>query len=226
MGNIDIFIESAEKFYNQTTADGNGRFRSWEHCYSVFHEARNRENADTDNLSLHLAFYLASWGMYRGSSFLLQKDYKVHIPIIEELLKKDYNVLFGIECAKYKDEAVCRRLQKLNAKIDGYYAGIRRSVKGGVAKHISDTLITKILMGTMGCVPAYDRYFIDGIKKQKVATGNYNINSIRMLADFYVSNFEKLEKARSGFHIYGMPYPQMKLLDMGFWQIGLENGAE
>lgn len=61
---------------------------------------------------------------------------------------------------------------------------------------------------------------------KKVATGNYNINSIRMLADFYVSNFEKLEKARSGFHICGMPYPQMKLLDMGFWQIGLENGVE
>lgn len=226
MWNIDIFIESAEKFYNQTAADGNGRFRSWEHCYSVFHEARNQENADTDNLSLHLAFYLASWGMYRGSSFLLQKDYKVHIPIIEELLKKEYDVLFGIECAKYKDEAVCCRLQELNKKIDDYYAGIRRSVKGGVVKHISDTLITKILIGTMGCVPAYDRYFIDGIKKQKAATGNYNINSIWMLADFYAGNFEKLEKARSSFHIHGMLYPQMKLLDMGFWQIGLENEAE
>lgn len=78
----------------------------------------------------------------------------------------------------------------------------------------------------MGCVPAYDRYFIDGIKKQKVATGNYNINSIRMLVDFYAGNYEKLEKARSGFHIHGMLYPQMKLLDMGFWQIGLENGAK
>lgn len=226
MENIDSFIESAEKFYHQTIADGNGRFRSWEHCYSVFHEARNQESADTDNLSLHLAFYLASWGMYRGSSFLLQKDYKVHTPIIEELLKKEYDVLFGIECAKYKDKAVCCLLQELNVKIDSYYASIRKSVKDSVAKHISDTLVTKILMGTMGCVPAYDRYFINGIKKQKAATGTYNIGSIRMLADFYVGNFEKLEKVRSCFNINGLPYPQMKLLDMGFWQIGLENGAE
>lgn len=44
-----------------------------EHCCSVFHEARNQENTDTDNLSLHLAFYLASWGMYRGSSFCCKR---------------------------------------------------------------------------------------------------------------------------------------------------------
>ena len=33
--------------------------------------------------------YLSSWGMYRGSSFLLQKDYKIHKPIIVEALKDD-----------------------------------------------------------------------------------------------------------------------------------------
>lgn len=226
MDTAELVIKSADVFYDKLLSDANGRYRSWEHCYKCFHDARNAANPDMDYLSLQLAFYLASWGMYRGSSFLLQKDYRVHIPIIEELLKKEYDVLFGIECAKYKDETVCRRLQRLNAKIDDYYAGIRRGVKGGVANHISDTLITKILMGTMGCVPAYDRYFINGVKKQKAATGNYNINSIRMLADFYARNFEQLEKTRSGFHIHGIPYPQMKLLDMGFWQIGLENGAE
>lgn len=145
MDTVDLVIKSATIFYNELKADSNGRYRSWEHCYKCFHDARDQENADTDSLSLHLAFYLASWGMYRGSSFLLQKDYKIHIPIIEELLRKEYDVLFGIECAKYKDDTVCLLLQELSAKIDDYYADIRRSVKGsGVAKHISDTLITKI----------------------------------------------------------------------------------
>lgn len=46
---------------------------------------------------------------------------------------------------------------------------------------LSFTLVTKILMGTLGCVPAYDCYFILGIKNQKVATGNYNIKSILQL---------------------------------------------
>lgn len=38
------------------------RYRSWDICYNAFNS-----KVETDNLSLHLAFYLASWGMYRGS---------------------------------------------------------------------------------------------------------------------------------------------------------------
>ena len=46
---------------------------------------RSKENdVNLDYLSLQLAFYLASWGMYRGSSFLIQKDYRVHIPVVRE----------------------------------------------------------------------------------------------------------------------------------------------
>lgn len=44
-------------------------------------------NPDYDYLSLQLAYYLASWGMLRGSSFLLWKDYKIHIPMVKEMLK-------------------------------------------------------------------------------------------------------------------------------------------
>ena len=77
-------------------------------------------------------------------------------------------------------------------------------------------------MGTFGCVPAYDRYFIDGIKDQKVSTGIYNINSILRLVDFYEQNEERLESTRSELKVFDLPYPQMKMLDMGFWQIGFE----
>ena len=77
-------------------------------------------------------------------------------------------------------------------------------------------------MGTLGCVPAYDRYFIDGIKDQNVSTGNYNLKSLLKLVDFYEKNYVRLEEARQGLKVYDLSYPQMKLLDMGFWQIGFE----
>ena len=38
--------------------------------------------------------------MYRGSSFLLQKDYKVLSPIVEKVLKPEYDCLFGLACAE------------------------------------------------------------------------------------------------------------------------------
>ena len=92
-----------------------------------------------------------------------------------------------------------------------------------VKNELSDTLITKILMGTFGCVPAYDRYFIQGVKSQKITTGVFNIHSLLKLADFYEKNKEKFEKTRKNLKVYDLPYPQMKLLDMGFWQIGFDN---
>lgn len=78
-------------------------------------------------------------------------------------------------------------------------------------------------MGTLGCVPAYDRYFISGIKKQKVASGNYNMKSIIQLVDFYEKNIVELENIRKDMKVNGMAYPQMKILDMAFWQIGLDS---
>lgn len=77
-------------------------------------------------------------------------------------------------------------------------------------------------MGTLGCVPAYDRYFVAGIKREKVATGNYNINSIIKLVDFYESNKGILELTREQMVVGDILYPQMKLIDMEFWQIGYE----
>jgi hypothetical protein len=50
---------------------------------------------DDDALSLHLAFFLASWGMYRGSSFLLQKDYTIHRPVVRLLRSPELRILRG-----------------------------------------------------------------------------------------------------------------------------------
>ena len=223
MDSVDLIIKSSTEFYNDLKIDENGRYRSWEHCYLHFIKARGSKEIDYDYLSLQLAFYLASWGMYRGSSFLLQKDYKVHIPVVKELLSKEYDALAGIECIEFRKESNQQLLREINSFLGQYYDKIRREVKGQELKNqLSFTLITKILMGTLGCVPAYDRYFIAGIKKQKVTTGNYNLKSIMKLVDFYEKNSVRLEPVREKMEVDGMPYPQMKMLDMGFWQIGFE----
>ena len=228
MNTIDLIIESATTFYNELHEDQNGRYRSWEHCYKAFHDARGKNEADTDYLSLQLAFYLASWGMYRGSSFLLQKDYKIHIPVVEEILRPEYNKLFGIHCSELKKDENQNALKRLEENTSSYYSKVRADLKDKkeVKNNLSTTLITKVLMGTLGCVPAYDRYFIDGIKSQKVSTGNFNIKSLLLLVDFYKQNEKELEIERNKMEVYGLPYPQMKLLDMGFWYIGYERDSK
>lgn len=226
MNTIDLIIKSATTFYDELRKDVNGRYRSWEHCYKCFHDSRNDSFPDYDYMSLHLAFYLASWGMYRGSSFLLQKDYKVHIPFVKEVMDSKYDCLLGLPCADLRKKETQERLIELGTFIAGYYETARNTVKETEVKNgISATLITKILMGTLGCVPAYDRYFIDGIKDQGISTGNYNLRSLLKLVDFYEQNNNQLEEVRKGIKVYDLPYPQMKLLDMGFWQIGFEKNT-
>jgi len=125
-------------------------------------------------------------------SFLLQKDYKIHIPVIEELLKEKYDSLSGIKCLEFRKEINQRLLGELNEFIRDHYDAVRSSVKKREIKNdVSYTLITKILMGTLGCVPAYDRFFISGIKSRNVATGTYSIKSVLQLADFYENNAGK-----------------------------------
>ena len=223
---IDELISAAQTFYDDARANENGRSRSWEHCYRVFRDARTDPSPDYDYLSLHLAFYLASWGMYRGSCFILQKDYKVHTPIVEEILKPEYDCLFGLACADVRNDDVWKQLKKLYDKIAAHFDPIREKVAGRkVTTPVSPVLITKILMGTLGCVPAYDRFFEEGAKYLGLEKKSYNKDSLLELADFYEAHNDRLEEARRGMQCEDLIYPQMKLLDMGFWQVGFEKDA-
>ena len=226
METIDELISAAQSFYDDARANENGRSRSWEHCYRVFRNARTDSSPDFDYLSLHLAFYLASWGMYRGSSFLLQKDYKVLSPVVEEVLKPEYDCLFGVACVGLREDEVQGSLEKLYKYIAKHFQPIRDEVAGReVPTPVSPVLITKILMGTLGCVPAYDRFFQDGVATYKVTTQEYSPNSVLKLVDFYEEHNDRLEEARRGMRVGDLTYPQMKLLDMGFWQVGFEKDA-
>ena len=220
---IDELISAAQTFYDDARANENGRSRSWEHCYRVFRDARTNPSPDYDYLSLHLAFYLASWGMYRGSSFLLQKDYKVLSPIVEKVLKPEYDCLFGVACVDLREPEVQERLKNVSDNIANHFGPIRNEVAGRkVASSVSPVLVTKILMGTLGCVPAYDRFFQDGVATYKVTTQEYSLDSVLRLVDFYEEHNDRLEEARRGMQCEDLIYPQMKLLDMGFWQVGFE----
>ena len=217
-------IAALKKYYTDITSDINGRYRSWEHCYYQFATARERatSDADIDFLSLHLAFYLASWGMYRGSSFLLQKSYQVHIPAVRLILSEEYDRLLGIACEQIGDDELAL-IFELSKKLSAYYDSVRKSLcEQAPQNELSHTLITKILMGTLGCVPAYDRFFCAGVKETGVSSAMYTRNSIRRLIAFYKSHTEELESARGEMAFEHLLYPQMKIIDMIFWQIGFD----
>ena len=209
------FVEYAAAFYNDNQRDNSSNLQ-WEHCYKSFYVARKNDSLSINFLSLNLAFYLASWGMYRGSSFLTKYDHQIHIPVIEEILKKDYDVLLGIKCSDYDADKLVSLIELQNA-IKAVY-----SKKSEFQRPISKILVTKILLGTLGCVPAYDRYFEQAIRYNGFKNYSCNTKSINELKLFYNKYENEFEISRKKMIIQGtyIEYPQMKYLDMVFWQMG------
>jgi hypothetical protein len=199
-------------FYNQILNDSEGhRYRSWEHCFKAF----NNPSSTDDYLNLQLAFYLASWGMYRGSSGLLWKDYTIHSGAIK--ITNKYNVIRVDENNLFPEISL---IQQCFSELQKYYSNINFN-NGKEIKYISatDTLITKIMLGIFGATPAIDRYFKDGIKS--VIYQSFNINRLSVLYEFAQSNINELQTCQSFiFDKSAMWYPPMKILDMYFWQKG------
>lgn len=215
---VDVAVKHIKDYFKETLDDPHGRYLSWCHCYNTFTKNRHASDKKTlDYLSLHLAFYLASWGMYRGSSFLLQKDYKVHIPVVKIIQEEKFNPLCGITAENLIEDRNLDLLDELSERIRKSYADEKPSFSGKV-NNTTDTLITKILLGTLGCVPAYDRYYVQTVKKYKISSDHYNRKSVQNVASYYIENKYSFEKLRKSLCAYGTEYPPMKLMDMCMWQ--------
>ncbi|MBB5219881.1 hypothetical protein HNP77_002270 [Treponema rectale] len=216
---------SIQKFYSSIQNDENARYKSWEHCYKIFEDKQGKNDSDTiDLLSLNLAFYLASWGMYRGSSFLLQKDYKVHKDAVIEMQKPKYNILRAATPEILITDEALLKICELQYQLGNVYTKVKKTVvKSKTA--ITDTLITKILMGVFGCIPAYDRYVKYSLKEYGIGTPFFTnpVVSLKELYNFYIENKNVLDEEREKINTHGIIYPHMKVIDILLWQIGFDN---
>jgi hypothetical protein len=208
--------------YHVATTDEHHRYRSWEHCYGYFraHTAQAIA-ADRHHAALQLAFYLASWGMYRGSSFLLQRDYTVHLGVIDELTNPAFASLreqeFG---AGPSDKDLLPLVLKAADAVRKRYKPFAPAAD---SRQPSDTLVTKVLLGTLGCLPACDRYFIAGFKKAGLTLSSLNAKSAARILKFCHDNLAPLRVEQARIEtLSGIHYPLMKLVDMYFWQLGYE----
>ena len=198
---INYFNCVIEKYGN------NGSYLSWEHCYRFFHKNKE-ENLDCNLAVLHLGFYLASWGMYRGSSAIRNYDYRIHIPAIKILNQHDTSTYFHISDFSEKN---IQGISRLYSEIASYYQENVRHVSGrGNTRLIStETLVTKILLGTLGCTPAYDRFVKSGLNVLGIKN-KFNLNNFKEICDFCRKN-TGISAAQ---YCIGRNYPIMRIFDI------------
>ena len=155
------------------------RYASFDFCYNYFYsfykEKRLPELANNENLQtscLQLGFYLASWGMMRGSSFLLEKSVRNFRELITCISKMDSR-LWEIDVDNYNDGNISILLDCKQQIINSL----------GEENNPSDTLITKIMLGVFANVPAFDTYFRKSLKVY-----SFNKKSLLKIKDFYEDN--------------------------------------
>ncbi|PLS01925.1 hypothetical protein [Neobacillus cucumis] len=218
-----MISEIISKYHSLSQNYPHHRFKSWEHCHSFFfHHYKTLRNQEVfDHGSLHLAFYLASWGMLRGSSFLLQKDYKVHTYFLKNIvLNPDYHKYFTKSDIAYIDYKDIEGIDKLITDTKSAYENNIHEINGDkVRVSVTNTLASKILLGVFGNVPAYDRYFKDALSLFGIRV-YFDENSLMELAEFYNRFVDEFQGFRDNFIQDGVHYTPMKLIDMYFWQIG------
>ncbi len=208
-GIIKCFFDA----YGINVRDTNGRYFSWKYCFKAFEDI----NANEDFLALHLGFYLASWGMYRGSSILLQKDYTIHKKAVE-IVNQYHANLYRVAAPPSKE--ISAIYGELYGKLESVY-----TIDGRTP---SDTLITKIMLGTLGCFPAFDRFFKAGARRVRFGanvclphfvTQNNIEETAEILLEYYRENKDCFEKCAA--HTGDLAAcPPMKFLDLGIWCVG------
>lgn len=154
-----------------------------------------------------------------------QKDYKFHESVVRIIQEERYNLLGGISAEALLEDKNLDLLDDISDRIRRAYAEELPSFVGTV-NHATDTLVSKILLGVLGCVPAYDRYYIQAVKHYDISSGIYNRTSIRDIAKYYIENKTEFKTIRQQMSECGTEYPAMKLMDMCMWQTGISEEDE
>lgn len=211
---IQQYIAIADDVYS--------RYHSWDRCREVFaSESPNAYHA------LELAFYLASWGMYRGSGGILQRNHLVHQGAVNVFYSGGHEFLkcsTDNEVSRDKIDAILN----LKSAIAQEYGKIQFRRGNNPLQPISttDTLMSKVILGTFGCVPAYDEFFIRGLKELGLIRRKFNREGLIEIFSFYEQNQREIQDcALLILQKTGKNYPVMKIIDMYFWQIGYDAWA-
>ncbi|WP_176929451.1 DUF7669 domain-containing protein [Lentzea albidocapillata] len=207
---LDVDIEAAVGRYLHDR-DRSARYTSFDYCFNHFQQHRTGvaawgEPTGMEVSCLQLGFYLASWGMLRGSSGLLQRSARHLVPLIETLADAPAEV-WDLDLDGYDREGIDLVLR---TALD-----VRRALRPVEA---SDTLVTKVMLGVFGCVPAFDTYFMKGF-----GVSTFSKGSLRRVGEFYRATASIIDRQRQPTLDFttGQPttrlYTRAKVVDMIFF---------
>jgi hypothetical protein len=213
------FLNVADGEQPSTTS----RSRSWDYCYNYFQTAE-KPTQDLERSCLQLGYYLASWGMLRGSTFLFTSTNVLHYAKVIQVIEELNPTMKFMDAEDYLD-ANARK------EIIGAYKKLRQALLPDGVTHV--TLVGKVMLGVWGCLPSFDTYFRRGFgqladkRGERTAFSKVNDRSLTLLGDFHDKYREEISALASGYTTLGFDggftsrhLPFAKIIDMYGFQRG------
>ncbi|WP_122690384.1 hypothetical protein [Pseudomonas viridiflava] len=198
------------------------RLKAWEFIWEYIWSDNEKwgdlvSQSRLETTALHLGFYLANWGMFRGSSGLLLNSNLDFMKALAKLLfQGDGPKLFELSMSDFSpDSQHLVRNQKLLdtvvASMDSLWDGVSWTT----------TLKSKILLGVWGEYPALDRYYMaarrDLYPRRSHLSGvsGKGLTAIATLIGKEKLIFPSLETEKKK-----LEYPTGRLFDMAMYEYG------
>lgn len=165
------------------------RYASFDYCYHYFRTSSpSNLLSDMEKSCLVIGFYLASWGMFRGSSFLLKKSVKYYEPLVEYIADINKGV-WEIDVDSYTKE-------NMDIILDVYNQIKTLMIKNRNADLV---LVTKIMLGVFANIPAFDTYFCNTFRGIFDDCGFRRVNekSLGCIKLFYEYNKAEIDELSS-----------------------------
>jgi hypothetical protein len=205
-GNLDAFL------IRRSPA---ARYASFDYCFNYFQDARDAQqtavlagDGQLELSCLHLGFYLASWGMMRGSGGLYGRSLKELVPVVQAVADEPATT-WELDVPGYSEAGITAVLA-LADRIQAAYTFAASSV-----------LVTKTMLGVFGCIPAFDRFFRLGFGSAALDRA-----TLIKISGFYAANKAALHATHTHTLDFATgqdtsrPYTQAKIIDMIFFQEG------
>ena len=240
-------IKDNYKIFMEEWKNEHHRFRSYDPCKEYFdaHYGKEMTKEETKEVynecALRLFYYLTSWGMLRNKDWFIWKSHKVFVPVVEVLFKTSHKKLWNINplTSDYSAKSYATAVTTLYNEV---YKALSKTLddddkkyppkgdKENVDHKITQLLICKIIMGTYGCVIAYDQYDVKGMRAIGVTVSSKMDKLLENTYNIVLDNRNSFEKIMEDMKKYvdtdtkkPVNYTVFKVLDMILWSYAEKN---
>ncbi len=224
--NYKLKLDDFFKFRQNEELFNNSREKAYEDCRIAYIKACEGK-CEKEDLAKAIHYFLLSWGMGRNCK-ILNTYYPAFLCLADELIsegKKDGNLKKGVLCKEkvmklgesvknaLKEEIV--PIFESNQDVEGESAERGLKIVENSFGSISDVFASKILLGTTGCIIAYDDHVTKRLKYK-----TFNDKSVEDVMRIISENKEELEHFCGEINnLVGREnvYTPMRALDICLW---------